>query len=40
MLVEVYTNLGDDFREEGEIYLIEFMQSVVQQMDHRFKEFD
>jgi hypothetical protein len=39
LLVDIYTNLADDFREEGELYLVEFMKTVIQLVDYRFGEF-
>ena len=38
LLVEVYTNLADDFREEGEIYLKDWMKSIVLLVRHKLKE--
>jgi hypothetical protein len=39
LLVEIYTNLADDFREEGELYLIEFMKSILMVIKHKLKGF-
>ena len=39
LLVEIYTNFTDDFREEGELYLIEFMKGIIKLAQHKLKEF-
>lgn len=39
LLVEIYTNLTDDFREEGEQYLTIFMKDIVEILKYKLKNY-